>query len=116
MKLCVKVNFVFILKVWLVLDTKLILNRCLNCIYEFWGRLPGYLNFFFHGDIFGQIFLKAFNFSVVKIAVESSYNLLLRVRRLEFLKIHPVLIWLTAPFNHVSDVKIVATPGEPFIQ
>jgi hypothetical protein len=48
--------------------------------------------------------------------VESSYNLLLRVRRLEFLKIYPVLIWLTAPFNHVSDVKIVATPGEPLIQ
>jgi hypothetical protein len=112
----VKVYFVLIFKIFLLMNTEYLLNRRLYCSDEFLWRLSLYLKFFFHRDIFGKIFLGAFYISKVEIIMESSYNLFLRMRRLELLEIHPILIRLTTPLDHIPYIEIVAAPSEPFIQ
>jgi hypothetical protein len=74
------------------------------------------LKFFFHMDIFGQIFFGTFYISKVEIVMESSDNLFLRMSRLELFEIYPVLIRLTTPFDHIPYIEIVPAPSEPFIQ
>ena len=112
----VKVYFVLIFKICLFMNTEYLLNRSLYCIDEFLRRLSLNLNFFFHRNIFGQIFFRTFNISKVEIVMESSNNLFLRMRRLELFEIYPILIRFAAPFDHIPDIEIVTAPSEPFIQ